>query len=114
MSTARIWEVRAASELLELELLEEKLLLELDLLLELWLVVVKALAGAGGAGAGWTATAVVAVLVFWLPERAASTAAAMEPSSCFTTELMTACSLETWDTWAVTSGVATATGLNKI
>ena len=70
--------------------------------------------GEGGAGAGWTATAVVAVLVFWLPERAASTAAAMEPSSCFTTELMTACSLETWDTWAVTSGVGAATGLNKI
>ena len=92
MSTARIWEVSAASELLELELLEEKLLLECWLL-ELWLVVVKALAGTV-AGAGRTATAVVAVLVFWLPERAASTAAAMEPSSCFTTELMTACSLE--------------------
>ena len=105
--------MRAASELLELELLEEKLLLLECWLLELWLVVVKALAGAG-AVAGLTATAVVAVLVFWLPERAASTAAAMEPSSCFTTELMTACSLETWDTWAVTSGVATATGLNKI
>jgi len=89
--TERIWEVSAASELLEEKLLLEWLLLEW--LLELWLVVEKALAGTV-AGAGWTATAVVAVLVFLLPERAESTAAAMEPSSCFTTELMTACSLE--------------------
>jgi len=53
------------------------------------------------------------VAVFWLPERAASTAAEIEPSSCFTTELMTACSLETWDTWAVTAG-ASATGLGTV
>lgn len=62
-----------------------------------------------GAGAGWTAV----VAVFWLPERAASTAAEIEPSSCFTTELMTACSLETWDTWAVTAGTS-ATGLGTV
>ena len=31
----------------------------------------------------------------WLPDTAALTAAAMDPSSCLTTELMTASSLET-------------------
>ena len=44
------------------------------------------------------------VAVFLFPARAAFTALAMEPSSCFTTELMTACSLER--PWG-------AAGLNK-
>ena len=104
VSTERIWEVIWASELLELEL-EEKLLE--DWLLELWPMeeVVKDLAGSGaGAGAGAT----TAVTEVWVLERAACTAAEIEPSSWLTTELMTACSLETWGVTAWTS----ATGLD--